>query len=361
LQIYRVIDGEYTLDLPVIKNIFNKVGNRKIAIYSINGPLRSGKSFILNIFLKYLASNGSGDWINNKLDYEFKFRGGSERETVGIYIWSEPFILKKNDQEVGLILMDTQGIFDNKTTMQENAIVFALSALLSSLLIFNVKEQVSEDILQFLQCFTEMAKLKTEEKFQNLLFFVRDWQKPDYKYGYYDSNNGIKGRNFKRDLLDINDCNNEEVKAVHEMVFSSYSDVACYLMPHPGKELARNSNLDLNKLDPYFLCHISKLMERIFENNSIIEKRISGSFITGNKLSQLIDDWVVFFSKGEMPQLKPIYETAAVFQHEKVKNEAIEHYKKSMQERLKIGTDYVVEGNLFEEIHGFDIFLIIVL
>ncbi len=87
LQIYKVIDGEYTLDLPAIKNIFNKVGNRKIAIYSMNGSLRSGKSFILNISLKYLARNGSGDWINNKLDYEFKFRSSVAR-SLQVITWN---------------------------------------------------------------------------------------------------------------------------------------------------------------------------------------------------------------------------------------------------------------------------------
>ncbi len=145
LQIYKLENDEYRVDLEAINSVLDKVGDRRVAIYSISGPFRNGKSFILAFFLRYFNSKGLGDWVNNDLGFTFDFGGGSERITTGIYMWFEPFIIKKDGPEVVLLLMDTQGSFDSETTMRGNAIVFALSTLLSSLIIFNVKERVSED------------------------------------------------------------------------------------------------------------------------------------------------------------------------------------------------------------------------
>jgi hypothetical protein len=39
----------------------------------------------------------------------FQWRGGQERTTTGIWMWSEPFIRKvANGEEVAILLMDTQ-------------------------------------------------------------------------------------------------------------------------------------------------------------------------------------------------------------------------------------------------------------
>jgi atlastin len=58
---------------------------------------------------------------------------------------------------VAVLLMDTQGSFDQETTFENHAVIFAVSALLSSVLIFNVQRDLGEDTLQFLQYFTNYA------------------------------------------------------------------------------------------------------------------------------------------------------------------------------------------------------------
>jgi predicted AAA+ superfamily ATPase len=73
LQIYKLENGEYKVDLKAINSVLDKVGGRRVAIYSINGPLRNGKSFILGFFLKYLISKGLGDWVNSNLESTFTF------------------------------------------------------------------------------------------------------------------------------------------------------------------------------------------------------------------------------------------------------------------------------------------------
>ncbi|KAJ7428417.1 hypothetical protein BTVI_00671 [Pitangus sulphuratus] len=94
------------------------------------------------------------DWLG---DYNepltgFSWRGGSERETTGIQIWSEVFLVDKPDgTKVAVLLMDTQGTFDSQSTLRDSATVFALSTMISSIQVYNLSQNVQEDDLQHLQ------------------------------------------------------------------------------------------------------------------------------------------------------------------------------------------------------------------
>ncbi|CAN0473410.1 unnamed protein product [Hapterophycus canaliculatus] len=62
----------------------------------------------------------------------FEWRGGVERMTTGIWVWSEPFIRKTGEgKEVAVLVVDTQGMFDNETSMGLTACIFAVSTLVS--------------------------------------------------------------------------------------------------------------------------------------------------------------------------------------------------------------------------------------
>ena len=47
--------------------------------------------------------------------------------------------------------MDTQGAFDSQSTVKDCATVFALSTLLSSIMVYNITSNIQEDDLQHLQ------------------------------------------------------------------------------------------------------------------------------------------------------------------------------------------------------------------
>lgn len=62
----------------------------------------------------------------------FAWRGGVERMTTGIWVWSEPFIRRtEGGKKVAVLLVDTQGMFDNETSMGLTACIFAVSTLVS--------------------------------------------------------------------------------------------------------------------------------------------------------------------------------------------------------------------------------------
>lgn len=52
---------------------------------------------------------------------------------------------------MAVLLMDTQGTFDMESDMGDNSTIFALSTMLSSVQIYNLRANIGEDDLQHLQ------------------------------------------------------------------------------------------------------------------------------------------------------------------------------------------------------------------
>ena len=94
--------------------------------------------------------------------YGFSHKGGSDRNTQGIWMWSEPFILPSKYTKSGdmcVLLMDTQGLFDGLTGQMLTTSIFGLSTLLSSYQIYNIDKRLQEDNLQHLALFSEYSRV----------------------------------------------------------------------------------------------------------------------------------------------------------------------------------------------------------
>ncbi|GFN99090.1 Atlastin-3, partial [Plakobranchus ocellatus] len=190
VQIVLATDNhQFELDEDALSQILlrSDVRNKKVSLVSVAGSFRKGKSFLLDFFLRFLSAKGSPEWLGDEeAPLEgFSWRGGSERDTTGILMWSEPFIVKnRSGEEVVVLLMDTQGAFDSESTVKDCATIFALSTMLSSVQVFNLTQNIQEDDLQHLQLFTEYGRLALEDNdnvskpFQALQFLVRDWSFP---------------------------------------------------------------------------------------------------------------------------------------------------------------------------------------
>jgi len=158
----------------------------KVSVVSVVGAFRTGKSFLLSWFLRYLHLNKDGDFEDGGDDgsggskkwYEqfdslgndgFDWRGGAERNTTGIWMWSTPHILPRKNKEgkmekIAVLLVDTQGMFDHDTTMGLTAAIFGLSTLLSSYQIYNVDKRIQEDHLQQLAMFSEYGRMALHQE-----------------------------------------------------------------------------------------------------------------------------------------------------------------------------------------------------
>ncbi|XP_030414975.1 atlastin-1 [Gopherus evgoodei] len=131
-------DHSFELDEAALNRILlsEAVRDKEVVAVSVAGAFRKGKSFLMDFMLRYMYNKETIDWLG---DYNepltgFSWRGGSERETTGIQIWSELFLVDKPDgKKVAVLLMDTQGTFDSQSTLRDSATVFALSTMISSI------------------------------------------------------------------------------------------------------------------------------------------------------------------------------------------------------------------------------------
>merc|ERR1712142_53508 len=139
-----------------------EIRDKPICIISVAGAFRKGKSFLLNFMLRYLEAGGAEDWMGPEESHlnGFHWRGGMERDTTGILMWSKIFLVKTpSGREVAVGLVDTQGSFDKNSTVRDCATIFALSLMTSSVLVYNLFNNIQEDDLQHLHYFTEYGRL----------------------------------------------------------------------------------------------------------------------------------------------------------------------------------------------------------
>ena len=94
----------------------------------------------------------SADWMGGENEplKGFSWRSGSNRDTTGIIMWSDVFLhtVPTSGEKIAIVVIDTQGLFDNETSPAENARILSLGSLISSIQIFNLMNVIQEDQLQ---------------------------------------------------------------------------------------------------------------------------------------------------------------------------------------------------------------------
>eukprot|EP00800_Vazella_pourtalesii_P018578 TRINITY_DN6039_c0_g3_i2.p1 TRINITY_DN6039_c0_g3~~TRINITY_DN6039_c0_g3_i2.p1 ORF type:complete len:390 (-),score=85.81 TRINITY_DN6039_c0_g3_i2:1921-3090(-) len=341
----QVIEGEETgngfkLNKEGLKEVLfhPDVENRPVVVVSVAGAFRKGKSFLLDFMLRYLKQDSDREWMTDKEESltGFSWKSGSKPDTNGILMWSKPFIrvIPTTGEEVAILLMDTQGAFDTKSTVKQNATIFALSTMLSSIQIYNLMSQIQENDLQHLQLFTEYARLASdyvrEKPFQSLLFLVRDWYHiEDHSYGESG------GKDYLDGLLEVHYGQQEELSITRQHITFCFDNIRSYLMPHPGMKVAvggKEFSGQLKHIDNDFVVHLKELMPTILDPVNLVVKRINEAPITGKKLSHYVESYVKIFQAGELPEPKSMLEATAEANHLAAKDDSLDSYKRTMDD-----------------------------
>lgn len=324
-------DHSFELDTTSLERILlhKDVRDRYIVVVSVAGAFRKGKSFLLDFFLRYMHAHyrvaGSlkepdpdkkDDWMGPEDEplEGFSWRGGSERDTTGILVWSEVFLAKLpgNKEEVAVLLVDTQGAFDSQSTVRDCATVFALSTMTSSVQVYNLSQNIQEDDLQHLQLFTEYGRLALEDSgdtpFQRLQFLVRDWSFP------YEADYGEKGGQVILDRrLRLSDNQHVELKSIRKHIRSCFSNISCFLMPHPGLKVATNPKFDgrLSDIEPDFKEQLKILVPLLLAPENLVLKKISGQYVKSKELVQYFKSYINVYKGDDLPEPKSMLEATA--------------------------------------------------
>ncbi|KAM3854013.1 atlastin-2 isoform 1-T1 [Vipera latastei] len=345
-------DHNFELDESALERILlqEHIRDLNIVVVSVAGAFRKGKSFLLDFMLRYMYNKESSSWIggNSEPLTGFTWRGGCERETTGIQIWSEVFIIPKPDgTKVAVLLMDTQGAFDSQSTIKDCATVFALSTMTSSVQVYNLSQNIQEDDLQHLQLFTEYGRLAMEEiyqkPFQTLMFLIRDWSYP-YEHAY-----GLKGgKQFLEKRLQVKLHQHEELQNVRKHIHSCFSNLGCFLLPHPGLKVATNPDFDgrLNDIDEEFKKELRNLIPLLLAPENLVEKEISGSKVTCRDLVQYFKAYIKIYQGEELPHPKSMLQATAEANNLAAVAGAKDTYNKEMEQVCGGDKPYIAPADL---------------
>lgn len=307
-----------------------------VAVLSVVGAFRTGKSFLLSWFLRYLNHLQSKndkkvdlskvkdkDSIPWYKEYQslgndgFEWKAGSDRNTTGIWMWSRPFYLPSADDDqappTALLLVDTQGMFDHETTMSLTASIFGFSTLLSSFQIYNVDKRIQEDNLQQLALFAEYARIAVnkenaqsgaaegeshaslESPFQRMEFLVRDWQ-------HFEDDDEASLDAMEASMMEylnsvLKERSAADLKDTRDQIMACFSELTCFGLCHPGFAVTKKKFTgDVNAMEELFVQLLDRYCQRVF--TSIQPKKIHQRTLTAVELGSYIAAYAALFSSG---------------------------------------------------------------
>lgn len=266
-------------------------------------------------------------------------------------MWSDIFTWDySNGEKVAVILLDTQGSFDSQSTVRDCATIFALSTMLSSVQCYNLSQNIQEDDLQHLQLFTEYGRLALADTgktpFQRLQFLVRDWSFP------YEAEYGANGgqRILKR-RLEVSDKQHADLQSLRKHITSCFTEISCFLLPHPGLVVANNPTFDgrLTDITPEFKSSLRSLVPMLLAPENLIIKEINGQKIKGRDLIQYFKSYMAIYKGNELPEPKSMLVATAEANNLAAVANAKETYTQLMEEICGGNRPYLGAGHLDAE------------
>lgn len=198
--------------------------------------------------------------------------------TQGISFWSEPFfIANRNGTEVAIVLCDSQGLFDDRTPTKINSFIFGFSAVIPSLLIYNLKDHIDENALDNLATFA--PKMGTIGSFQHVMFLIRDWN---------DDETHPLGSGGGDQYLDaiLTDRDSQQMNGTRANIGKYFPSKSGFLLPPPGTHVERSKSgpADISKIDEIFLTEFDQLCRKIFVDDVHIKTNGNGEFMSSSEI-----------------------------------------------------------------------------
>ncbi|XP_063913260.1 titin homolog [Zophobas morio] len=337
----------YEDQLELLKSA--KFKDYKVCVISVTGSYRTGKSFLLNFFLHFLKKKCQSveqEWmdVNDTLTSGFLWEKSSQGVTDGILICPEIFLTKtKEGEKIAIILMDTQGMSDHQTSYPECTKIFALSALISSVHIYNIQNKLDLEQLGVLQLFAGYGAMFSDsdkKPFQHLVILIRDWvNHEEYGFGFEGGENLLISTFKKHEKSNLSE--------IQKTIRDNFANVRCFLMPKPGSKVeTREFKGGFNKIKEIFRDHVKTFVEDILTPENLVPKKIDNKFITVAELLGVINGYWRCINENDKLCIESIYMATTKISFEHLVNGKVEEYKK----RLGSCTDRTQANNEKSEI-----------
>ncbi|CAG2105195.1 unnamed protein product [Medioppia subpectinata] len=257
-------DTTYILKEKKLNKLCDQLGNRPLAVINVVGKSRTGKSFMLNYLGRYIMKK-----LQHKIAARsatpltgFEWNNDSDLVTNGIW-FSQPLIVtKESGEELAIILVDTQGLYDKNFPVSDSSAIVGLSLLMSSLLIFNV--------------FSDLEG-KTGQRLTNTT----------------RGEGGEGGQQYLESRFQVKRMHTASARSARQNIRNSFDAIDCYLMPERGpaaQGLGFDGRRDM--LSPQFIEILDEFCQTVVAPDLLEPKSIGGRPLTGRAFGQYLKIYV---------------------------------------------------------------------
>ena len=321
-------DGMFEITSEGI-SFLSSLKNQTIAVLSVTGPYRSGKSFLANLIMNNMGGFKVGATINAC--------------TKGLWVWGRPIPLSQNKK---LIILDSEGLgsVEKDRTGNIDMKIFTLSVLLSSCLIYNTKHAISEDKIEELSNVANLSKRinisKDKKKnmqldfgdfFPDLIWVLRDFSLDRGK---------LSPKEYLEQCLqrvDVRNIEGGETKNVcRDIITRNFKHRDCYTLVMPTTDENKLRNLDnepQSSLRKEFLDQVKKMIISI--KDTIKPKKINNIELDGEALFGLLQTYVESINNEENPVILSALENVLLSKAKNISENAYDIFKDQINQKLK--------------------------
>ncbi|KAF6173414.1 hypothetical protein GIB67_027109 [Kingdonia uniflora] len=267
-----------------------------IAVVAVIGPYRSGKSFLLNQLLSLSCYEGFG--VGHMRD----------TKTKGVWVWGTPLEIMVDGVKTSVLYLDTEGFESiGKSNVYDDRI-FALAAVMSSVLVYNLPETIREADISRLSFAVELAeefygRVKGQDvAFEpaKLLWLIQR----DFLQGktVQEMVNEALQRVPNRD----GDRNIDQVNQIRESLAIMGDNSTAFSLPQPHLQRTKLCDMKDSELDPIYVQKREQLKELVA---SIIRPKIvQGKPLNGKEFVSFLGQILEALNKGEIPSTGSLVE-----------------------------------------------------
>lgn len=262
-----------------------------IAVISVAGMYRTGKSYLLNrMLLQRSTGFGVGPTINPC--------------TKGMWLWSKPITFRKQTEgerqpPLNVLIVDTEGIGSTNEEQNHDVRIFSLAVLLSSFFIYNSVGTIDETALSNLSLVCNLTKhiqvrASSSDQMSDDLskhFPQFMWVLRDFALQLINENGEqMTCDDYLEKALTIppgSDMSDEKNK-VRKVLRELFTQRECQTIIRPltnEDQLQRLAELDFSELRPEFVAQVGQLRSKVFDN--LKPKQMNGVNLDGSMLAEL--------------------------------------------------------------------------
>ena len=310
--------------------------NKPVAVISICGPFRSGKSYFLSRLLGKKEA----------------FKLGHSMQACTRGIWMATSVLEC--KEFAIILMDTEGIDAIGSSQTTAMSLLTLATLFSSYLIYNSKRVPQKVDLSKMKCFTQLSSSLLLQDGQSMkaermkMFFPHFlWLLRDVTLRITDkAGKVISANEYLHTCLLVSESG--ELTELGQSLCCLFPSAKCYALPMPtvNPKFSKNIFKEHDQLNPKFNASMEEVINHILQQVSPKLAVDGVSVVDGPALAALARSYVEEINTpGTVPDLEQGWQAIVKWRIQEVADKLVVEYRREMEESLK-GNLPMEEGNL---------------